>query len=321
MTTTFIDPPGPLENTTEPIDFTTSRLVTSISIEYRPETGTGLRESVWDGTSDADDTGGDFSFLYRTSTRSGSGPYTWTVRRRDPWPAGFRIRVKEAAEPVAPTTTLWTTIYECDLRTLGTVSIVNGANAVDGVTWRIEGANSWTSAGLRLLYAGGSNWPSYAAYGAVELSSIPGYDAAAPTALILRCSETPNAPSSNHIGASIWRESSRPNSHQSLEYSFGSARAYGSAAPAFLPSYTFSGVNSANLHCFGAVRTSASTGNSLLGPYTSGPLPSVEELQAVGGSFNRLDPSTTGLYAGFYRSGTNLSSDAYLWQIKIMQKV
>lgn len=106
MSVTFIDPPGQLANTTEPIDFTTDYLVTSISIEFNPDTGRGARETVWDGTADGTDQGGDFSYLYRGSEHgdlSGDGPYTWTIRRQGRWPAEFRIRVKESSQGGTPT--------------------------------------------------------------------------------------------------------------------------------------------------------------------------------------------------------------------------
>lgn len=98
MTTTFIDPPGRLPGSFEPLDFTTDRAVTSISIEFNPEFGNGFRETVWDGTSDEDDSGGDFSWSYRQSTVSdldGAGPHQWHIVRTGGWPAGFRVRVKE----------------------------------------------------------------------------------------------------------------------------------------------------------------------------------------------------------------------------------
>ncbi|MEY4507971.1 MAG: hypothetical protein RLZZ450_93 [Pseudomonadota bacterium] len=109
MSIYFIDPPGPLTNTSEPIDFTTDSLVTSISIEFNPHLGNGLRETVWDGTADGTDVGGDFSFAYAKSTHSDldvAGPYTWQIKRNTKWPAEFRIRVKESTQqggsPPAP---------------------------------------------------------------------------------------------------------------------------------------------------------------------------------------------------------------------------
>jgi hypothetical protein len=89
----FIDPPGPLAGTNEVLDFTTDRLVTSISIEFSPHRGNGARETVWDGPEG--DGLGDFSYLYRGSSRTGTGPYTWHVKRTGGWPAELRIRVQE----------------------------------------------------------------------------------------------------------------------------------------------------------------------------------------------------------------------------------
>lgn len=97
MTVSFIDVPGPLSNTYEPIDFTTTTNITSISVEFNFGTGSGSRETVYDGTDDSN-LNGDFSFMYSDSTHTGSGPISWTVRRRYRWPAGpMRIRVKEGA--------------------------------------------------------------------------------------------------------------------------------------------------------------------------------------------------------------------------------
>lgn len=110
---TFIDPPGPLTDTSEVIDFTATELVVSVSIEFNPQLGNGLRETVWDGP-DGDGVG-DFSYLYRTSTKSGSGPYTWSIRRQGKWPAEFRIRVQEVAPGEAQ---MLTAVYD----------LISGAN-------------------------------------------------------------------------------------------------------------------------------------------------------------------------------------------------
>lgn len=137
----MIDPPGPLANTYEPIDFTTTALVTSISIEYNPTLGTGGRETVWDGTADADNSGGDFSYLYRASSKSGTGPYTWHIVRQGRWPADFRIRIKEAS--TAGTST-WKQIYAVDFTALATqVMTTAGSYTVDGKTWYAKGLTSF----------------------------------------------------------------------------------------------------------------------------------------------------------------------------------
>lgn len=101
MSVTFIDPPGPLGNSSEPIDFTTDNLVTSISVEFNPESGRGSRLTVWDGTDDGTDQGGDFSYAFRNSSSSDltiDGPYTWHIVPAGRWPADFRIRVKESSQ-------------------------------------------------------------------------------------------------------------------------------------------------------------------------------------------------------------------------------
>ncbi len=101
MSVTYIDPPGPLANTTEPLDFVTTSRVVSISVEYQPTFGTGLRETVWDGTNDDEtNTGGDFSYQFRQSSVSGAGPFRWHIVRSTRWPADLRLRVKEAPEAV-----------------------------------------------------------------------------------------------------------------------------------------------------------------------------------------------------------------------------
>lgn len=156
MSTTFIDPPGPLTNTYEPIDFTTDYLVTSISIEFNPSRANGPRETVWDGTSDdSGNTGGDFSYLYRASTHSdlsGSAPYHWTIQREGAWPADFRIRVKEAT-PAAVDGGAWTVMYEKDLRTLSNQSISVSAGeyrqfTLDGNPWAYHGGGTGNSLSL-----------------------------------------------------------------------------------------------------------------------------------------------------------------------------
>ncbi len=112
MTVVFIDPAGPLTNTNEVLDVTTNNLATSISVEFQPHLGTGKREAVFDGTRD-DGTGGDFSYLYRKSTREGAGPYTYRIRRQGVWPSELRLRVTEGppASGLPPTASLQPTIY------------------------------------------------------------------------------------------------------------------------------------------------------------------------------------------------------------------
>ncbi len=95
MTVTFIDAPGPLTNTEEPMDFTSTYPVTSISVEFNPALGNGAREMVFDGTTDDVGTNGDFSYQYRASSKPAGNVGRWTIRRDARWPATFRLRVKE----------------------------------------------------------------------------------------------------------------------------------------------------------------------------------------------------------------------------------
>lgn len=190
MSIAFIDPPGPLAGTSEPIDFTTTELVTSVSVEYRPSTGTGLRETVWDGTSDADNTGGDFSYLYRTSTRTGSGPYTWTVRRNQPWPADFRIRVKEATPAPAPDPggQPWGAIYELDFSAQSSqVMAAPGSYTIDGLTWWRKNAlksgnviQIVNGSGLQISDPSGMLGGVDAPRLCLPIANVPGFNAAAP---------------------------------------------------------------------------------------------------------------------------------------------
>lgn len=146
MTVTFIDVPGNLSNTYEPIDFTTTEKVTSISVEFNYGTGSGSRETVFDGT-DENDVNGDFSFMYGNSSRTGSGTVTWTVRRRYRWPAGpMRIRVKETEAQTGGQN--WSGIYSVSLSSQPSQSIGSGGATftIDGYTWYAKGA-LWTLSG------------------------------------------------------------------------------------------------------------------------------------------------------------------------------
>lgn len=134
MSVTWIDPPGRLAATREPLDFTTSKNVTSISIEYDPETGQGMRETVYDGTNDDGTSGGDFPFMYHQSTRTSRT--TWRVVRNTPWPAEFRIRVQEVASAQSST---WTTLYECDLRNLPNQTITGATENNTYVAFTMDG--------------------------------------------------------------------------------------------------------------------------------------------------------------------------------------
>jgi hypothetical protein len=133
MTVHFIDPPGPMTNTSEPIDFTVTYPVTSISIEFNPHIGNGARDTVWDGVAD-DNSGGDFSYKYRKSTKSLDG-LTWHIVPFDRWPAEFRIRVKEAA-PASQGGLALAPIYTVDFTQLPTDSFgTAGAYVIDSKTW------------------------------------------------------------------------------------------------------------------------------------------------------------------------------------------
>jgi hypothetical protein len=221
MSTTFIDPPGPLAGTSEPIDFTTDRLVTSISIEYRPTTNTGLRETVWDGTSDVDDTGGDFSYLYRTSTRTGSGPYTWTVRRNQPWPADFRIRVKEASAVPAPAETFWDELLSVDFTALSSQTFSATGNDYkysshtlsNGQTWELNGyvgtASLVNGLGVTVQGGGGFDGGNSANGGrfTIKNTAVPGFDAAKITCVQVRfrtATLTDTLPGNCDFGAVSW---------------------------------------------------------------------------------------------------------------------
>lgn len=192
MTVTFIDVPGELVNTSEPIDFTTTARVVSISVEFRPSSGNGLRETVFDGTG-SDNAGGDFSYLYRNSTVSGSGPYSWTVRRIGAWPAEFRIRVKE--ETASGLGSPWGTIYDMAITTSG--NVVQGANSFAGLTWYGKNtlgasmsANTYAPGGMRFTAAGGGYYGEY--FGVsnnnpgnyrhvwLPLAQVPNYNPASP---------------------------------------------------------------------------------------------------------------------------------------------
>ncbi len=187
MTVSYIDPPGPLANTREPLDFTTTELVTSISIEYSPAAGNGLRETVFDGTED-DGTGGDFAWAYRNSTRTGTGPYTWHIVRDAAWPADLRLRVKEAAGggPAG-----WKLLYDVDFTALSNQTLTPGGSyALDGLTWWCKpGGVSQSNvpaivagSGLRM---GTSSAAEYIANFRspkmfLPFANVPGFDATAP---------------------------------------------------------------------------------------------------------------------------------------------
>ncbi len=195
MTVTLIDPPGPLQNTFEPIDFTTTSKVVSISIEFNPQTGNGLRETVWDGTNDTND-GGDFSFLYRRSTVSGSGPYSWTVRRSGRWPADFRIRIKEASSGGDSS---WQEIYNVDFRTLPDYNVTTyGPHVFDGLTWYCKQGQTnnfiYNVNGVGLLVgssAGSCENAGGTFHGprmVLPLTNVPGFNPSAPVAFVVRTS-------------------------------------------------------------------------------------------------------------------------------------
>ncbi len=200
MSVTLIDPPGPLQNTFEPIDFTTTSKVVSISIEFNPQTGNGLRETVWDGTDDSNE-GGDFSFLYRNSTVTGSGPYSWTVRRSGRWPADFRIRIKEAG---SGGNAYWQEIYNVDFRTLPNYTVNSyGPHVFDGLTWYCKQGqtnnfiNNVNGVGLLVGSSPGSAENGGGTFHGPRLllpmTNVPGFNPLAPVAFVVRTSRPAGA--------------------------------------------------------------------------------------------------------------------------------
>ncbi len=174
MTITYIDPPGRLANTREPIDFTATLPVTSITVEYNPALGNGVRECVFDGT-EVDGSGGDFSYAFRASTRSGTGPWSWTIRPTGRWPADFRLRVKELSAGGIPS---WQLVYAVDFtaqtpQTFGTA----GAHVIDGKTWYYKtGGVSLLDMEPQLSATKGLAWGVAAGYGAAvgDYNASPG---------------------------------------------------------------------------------------------------------------------------------------------------
>lgn len=200
MSVTFIDPPGPLANTSEPIDFTTSYPVTSISIEYDPRVGRGARETVYDGVAD-DNTGGDFAYVYRRSTRSVDG-LTWRIQREGKWPSELRIRVKEAT-PTSTSGLGYGTTYEVDLTAQDPLTMnAAGSYTIDGMTWWAKGPflNPGTTAAVEAGLGLGMKVPGALSFGlswrgsgnvlypervfVLPLAQLPGYNPLAPVAVM-----------------------------------------------------------------------------------------------------------------------------------------
>jgi hypothetical protein len=211
----FIDPPGPLANTSEPIDFTTDKSVTSISIEYNPHLGNGVRETVWDGTSEDGSTGGDFSYAYRKSSRSSDG-LTWHIVRSTRWPDELRIRIQEAKSDPTPSTTTWSTLYSRDLTTLASQTITGPSNVdtygnftMDSQPWYWHGAsgrvNLVNGQGLVGQVNAASINSYFGFYVGLRVYAMAGYDPAKETICQVTYSGALSAlPTTGYLAAGMW---------------------------------------------------------------------------------------------------------------------
>lgn len=93
MTVTYGRPPGALASTLDELPFTSTLPVTSISVLYAD----GSWDAVY-GNTDSNRRNGVFSAAYEASTHEPSY-LSWTIRRKTPWPKGFKLVVDE--EPPA----------------------------------------------------------------------------------------------------------------------------------------------------------------------------------------------------------------------------
>lgn len=96
MTVAFDTVPGEIGKA-DPIRFSASLPVVSISAEFNAAAGNGPCETIYDGT-DASNANGSFRHLYRDSAHVGN---EWTIRRESGWPATVALRIKEAAGATA----------------------------------------------------------------------------------------------------------------------------------------------------------------------------------------------------------------------------
>lgn len=129
MTITFLDTPGvPLASKTDVIDFVATDALAFISVAFA---GRVTETAYQDGA---------FLWPYLSSTKNGNA---YALVRTGGWPSTPTVSVEERA--VAPTT-LWTTLYECDLRTLPNTTI-QGTKATTYKDFTLDGQPWYFHAG------------------------------------------------------------------------------------------------------------------------------------------------------------------------------
>lgn len=196
---TFIDSPGQLANTSEPMNFTCTRAVLSVSVRF---TASGKAELAYYVDNDGD---GHFTTGYSLSTAT-SGGTVFELVRSSRWPAAFELLVEPGPEPtVAPTAGQgWSSIYAVDMTAQASQTMTTaGSYTIDGKTWWSKGSLAFNGTGgvqQNALINGSGLAAASCAFGAtgsfthqclwMPFAQLADYNPAAPVAVVVRWAGT-----------------------------------------------------------------------------------------------------------------------------------
>jgi hypothetical protein len=92
---------------------------------------------------DGDQPDGGFQGVYRAlSTKTGDGPYTYTLRRKGGWPSRPRPYVEEKSLGGGGGAVSWGPVYELDVGAQPTLLFPGaGSYTIDGLTWWVKGSS------------------------------------------------------------------------------------------------------------------------------------------------------------------------------------
>ncbi len=182
MAVTWLDVPNFPISRREPLDFIVDTDPVAISVKFP---GLRVEERVWRDSS--------FQYPYLNSTVTGSGPYTFHLNRTGGWPADSTVYVDEGGGTGGGSQP-WRQLYSVDFTALPEQTFGSfGAHTIDGLTWYIKegevpGQAYIDSSGF-LVGKDGTGESSDAFFGPwfiLPMSSIPGYNPAAPVVFYAR---------------------------------------------------------------------------------------------------------------------------------------
>jgi len=348
MTVTFSVPTGEfLPSRTAPRVFTCTRELEFACVRYRPDADKPVPravEMVWFN--------GEFQYPY--SLASNVKGNTYTVVRQGGWSEDLELHVREVTPLPA---TLWSTLYQKDLRTLPNQVILpklygqyldSGYIPVtlDGVAWALQANNGIASvvngAGIAVTSNGtASGGNGYAGcHMSIRADLLPGFDPAKKTCVQIRA--TGLATQLKHVGASMYTGASQyapANDHIGVRFGVG-----GSGVRANI--FGIVGTNgffTANYYGVDPLVSTPDVGNrvfavawspkfidtqgnqsqarySLFGSW-GGAMPAPEDMEPVSAnkfSFDINDPALAGMYVGADSGGGE--PIFHLTHIRVLQK-